>query len=88
MESRRMKWAEHVAHMAELKNAYKSLIGNPYVKGPLGRPSRTWEDNIQMDLKEMGFVGVYGVHLSEDGASCCENRNESLGSMIGGEFLD
>ena len=37
--------------------AYKVLIGKPDGKRPLGRPRRRWEDNIRMDLNEMGYEG-------------------------------
>jgi hypothetical protein len=47
---RRMRWAGHVARMRETRNAYKILVG----KRPLGRHRRRWEDNIRMDLREIG----------------------------------
>jgi hypothetical protein len=40
--------------MTESIGAYRVLVGKPEGKGPLGRPRRRWEDNIQMDLKEVG----------------------------------
>ena len=36
------------------RNAYRVLVGKPEGKGPLGRPRRRWENNIKMDLKEVG----------------------------------
>jgi hypothetical protein len=45
VNSRRMRWAGHVAFMGEKKNAYKVLVGKPEGKSPLGRTRRTWEDN-------------------------------------------
>jgi hypothetical protein len=41
-----MRWVGHVAHMGEMKNAYKIVVGKPNGKRPLGRPRRKWEDNI------------------------------------------
>ena len=41
--------------MEEGKSAFKILTGKPTGKRPLGRPRRRWEDNIGMDLKEMGI---------------------------------
>jgi hypothetical protein len=41
--------------MGEKKNAYKIFVGKPEGKKPLGRPSRRWEDNIEMDLTETGW---------------------------------
>ena len=45
----------HVARMEEDKGAFKILTGKPTEKRPLGRPRRRWEDNIRMDLKEIGI---------------------------------
>jgi len=42
-----MRWAEHIAHMGEMRNAHKILVGK---KKLFGRPTRRWEDNIKMDL--------------------------------------
>jgi hypothetical protein len=55
--SRRLRWARHVARMGEKQNAYRTLVGNPEGKRPLGRPRRTWVDNIKMDLREIGWDG-------------------------------
>jgi len=57
IKSRRLRWAGHVARMSEDRTAYKILIGKPNGKRPLGRPRRRWEDNIRMDLNEMGYEG-------------------------------
>jgi len=43
---------------------YKILVGKPEGKRPLGRPRRRWEDNIRMDLKELGWEGVDWMHLA------------------------
>ena len=50
----RMRWAGHVARMGEGRRLYRVLVGNPEGKRPLGRPRRRWEDNIKMDLQEVG----------------------------------
>ncbi|KAJ4429378.1 hypothetical protein ANN_21535 [Periplaneta americana] len=55
IKSRRLRWAGHVARMGESRNAYRVLVGRPEGKRPLGRPRRTWEDNIKMDLREVGY---------------------------------
>ena len=52
---RRLRWAGHVARMEEGRSAFKILTGKPTEKRPLGRPRRTWEDNIGMDLEEIGI---------------------------------
>jgi hypothetical protein len=53
---------------------------------PLGRPRRRWEDNIKMDLQEVGFGGTDWIELAQVGA--CEHGNEPSGSIECGEFLD
>ncbi|KAJ4436020.1 hypothetical protein ANN_18646 [Periplaneta americana] len=55
IKSRRFRWAEHVARMGESRNAYRVLVGRPEGNRPLGRPRRRWEDNIKMDLREVGY---------------------------------
>ncbi|KAJ4449812.1 hypothetical protein ANN_01218 [Periplaneta americana] len=57
IKSRRLRWAEHVARMGESRNAYRVLVVRPEVKRPLGRPRLRWEDNIKMDLREVGYDG-------------------------------
>ena len=51
IKSRRLRWAGHVARMEESRNAFQILTGKPSGKRPLGRPRRSWEDNIRMDVK-------------------------------------
>jgi hypothetical protein len=46
--------------------AYNILVGRPEGRRPLGRPRCRWEDNIKMDLREIGFVGVDWIHLRQD----------------------
>jgi hypothetical protein len=50
-----MRWVEHVACVGKRRGAYKILVGKPEGKRPLGRPKRRWEDDIKMDLKEVGW---------------------------------
>jgi hypothetical protein len=65
IKSRRM-WAGHVARMEEGKGAYRVLVGRPEGKRPLGRPRRRWEDNIKMDLTEIGIDGTNWIQLAQD----------------------
>jgi hypothetical protein len=51
----RMKLAGHVARMEEKRVPYRILVGRPEGRRPLGRPSRRWEDNIQIDLQAVGW---------------------------------
>jgi hypothetical protein len=55
IKSRRLKWAGHVARMGEERGAYGILVGRPEGRRPLGRPRRRWEDNIKMDIREVGW---------------------------------
>ena len=49
-----MRWAGHVARMGEGKGLYRVLAEKPEGKRSLGRPRRRWEENIKMDLQEVG----------------------------------
>jgi hypothetical protein len=64
IKSRRMRWAGHVAQMGEKRNVYRLLVGKPEIKRPLGRPRRSWIDNIKMDLLEMGLSAVDWIGLA------------------------
>ncbi|KAJ4440916.1 hypothetical protein ANN_10764 [Periplaneta americana] len=66
IKSRRLRWAGHVARMGESRNAYRVLVGRPEVKRPLGRPRRRWEDNIKMDLREVGYDDRDWINLAQD----------------------
>jgi hypothetical protein len=63
VKSRRMRWAGHIARMGEKRNACRIMVGRPEGKRPLGRPRRTWVDNIKMDLREIGWDGVDWIGL-------------------------
>jgi hypothetical protein len=52
------------------KSACRSLVGKPEGKRPIGRPRRRWEDNIKMDLKEIGFGGMDWIDLTQDRDQC------------------
>jgi hypothetical protein len=52
-----MTWVGHVAHMGEMRNAYKLLIG---------KPKRRWEDNIRIDLREIRLRSVDLIPLAQD----------------------
>ncbi|KAJ4427627.1 hypothetical protein ANN_25275 [Periplaneta americana] len=66
LKSRRLRWAGHVARMGESRNAYRVLVGRPEGKRPLGRPRRRWEDNIKMDLREVGYDDRDWINLAQD----------------------
>jgi hypothetical protein len=50
----------------EKRNVYRILVGMPEGKRPLGRPRRRWEDNIRMDRREIGWVGMDWIDLAQD----------------------
>jgi hypothetical protein len=52
--------------MGEKSNAYRILVVKPEGKRPLGRPGHRWEDNIKMDLREIGWGGVDWIDLAQD----------------------
>jgi hypothetical protein len=56
IKSRILIRAGHVARVEEGRSAFKILIGPSVGKRPLGRPRRTLEDNIKIDLKEIGVI--------------------------------
>jgi len=66
IKSRRMRWAGHVACMGERRGVYRVLVGKPEGKRPLGRLRRRWEDNIKMDLQEVGCGGMDWIELAQD----------------------
>ena len=61
-----MRWARHVAHMVEGRGIYRVVVGKPEGKRPLGRPKHRWEDNIEIDLQEVGRSGTDSIELAQD----------------------
>ena len=56
----------HVARMGERRGVYRVLVGKPEGERQLGRPRRRWEDNIKMDLQEVGCGGMDWIELAQD----------------------
>jgi hypothetical protein len=77
VKSRRIRWAEHVAHMVEGRGVYRVLVGRPEGKRPLGRPRHRWEDNTKMDLQDMGGGCGDWMELAQD-----RDRWVALVSMV------
>jgi hypothetical protein len=77
--------------MWERRGVYKVLVRKPEGKRPLGRPRHRWEDNIKMDIQEMGCGGMGWIGVAQNRDSwralneCC---NEHSGSIKCGELLD
>jgi hypothetical protein len=63
IKSRRMRWAGHIAQMAEKRNAYRILVRKPEIKRPLGKPRCRWVGNIKVDLRMLW----YGLDQSSSG---------------------
>ena len=61
-----MRWAGHVARMVEGRGMRTVLVGKPEGKRLLGRPRRRWEDNIKMDLQEVGGCCGAWMELVQD----------------------
>jgi hypothetical protein len=66
IKSREIRWAGHV----ERRGIRRVLVGKPERKRPLWRPRRRWEDNIKMDLQEVGCGGMDWIELAQGRNSC------------------
>jgi hypothetical protein len=75
--SRRIRLAGHVAHTGGTKGAYRVLVGKPNGKRSFGRLRCSWEDNIKMDLQEVGWGGMDWIDLAQD-----RNRWQALVNVV------
>ena len=66
IKSRRLRWAGHVVRMEESRSTFKMLTGKHTRKRPLGRPRRRREENIRMDLEEIGINAGNWVDSAQD----------------------
>jgi hypothetical protein len=66
IKSRKMRWAGLVAWMRDERGLYRVLVGKLEGKRPLGRPRCRWEDNIKMDLQEVGCGGMDWIGLAQE----------------------
>ena len=86
VKSRRMRCVGHVARMGEERGVHMVLVGKPEGKRPLGRPRRRWEDNIKMDLREVGGVETGWSWLNDfyngDEKCYCAVRTGSLNRAV------
>ena len=55
-----------MARMGDRRGVYRVLVGKPEGRRPLGRPRCRWEDNIKMDLEEVGCGGMDWIELAQD----------------------
>ncbi|KAJ4434585.1 hypothetical protein ANN_23147 [Periplaneta americana] len=73
--------------MGESRNAYRVLVGRPEGKRPLGRPRRRWEDNIKMDLREVGYDDRDWINLGEEYNACSSALCNFLHSSVTSSLL-
>ena len=66
IKSGRVRWAGHVARMGERRDLCRVLVGKLEGKRPLGRPRLRWEDNIKMDLQEVGCEDRDWIDAAQD----------------------
>ena len=66
IQSKRTRWAGHVARLGKKRGVYGFLVGKPEGKRPLGGPRRRWEDNIKMYLQEVECGGMDWIKLGQD----------------------
>ena len=52
--------------MEESRGVYRALVGKPEGNNPAGRPKPRWEDNIKLDVQEVGFESMYWIELAQD----------------------
>jgi hypothetical protein len=77
IKARRMRLVGHVARMEGKRNAYRLLVGKPERRRPLGRPRRSWVDNIRMDLVQVGWSDVDWIGLAQD-----RDRRRALANSV------
>jgi hypothetical protein len=88
--SRRMRWEGHAAHIQEMRNAYKILVGKLKGKIPLGRSRCRWEHSMRMNLKVIECECVNWIDLPQGRlqwySDCCEHR--ALVSLKGNFLIE
>ena len=73
-----MRWAGNIARMEQGNSAFKILTGNPTKRKPLGRPICRWEDNIRIDIKQLGINTKNWVDSAQDNDYCKAFENVAL----------
>jgi hypothetical protein len=61
-----MRWAVHVTRFGERRGLYRVLVGKPERKRPLGRPRRRWDDNVKVNLQEVGCGVMDWIEVDQD----------------------
>ena len=86
----KMLWVEHRARMGDSRGLYRVMVGKTEEKRPLGRSGRRWEDNVKMDIQELGcgtWAGLIWFRMVRGGTNLLI-RNGTLGSIKYGGFVD
>jgi hypothetical protein len=75
--------------MGEKMNGHRILVGKPEGKRPLGRPGHRWQDNIKMDLREIGRGGMDWIDLAQDKDQWRSHVNTVMNLQVpeNGKFL-
>jgi hypothetical protein len=84
IKSGKLRWVGHMACMVEGRGVYRVLVGRPESQRPLQRPRCRWEDNIKMELGEIGIDGMNWIWLAQDRVQCvgfCKHSDEPSGSI-------
>jgi hypothetical protein len=82
IKSWRVSWAAHIVRMGEGRGIYEVFVGRSEGTRPLGRPRRRWEDNIKMDLREMGIDGANWIRLAQERVQCRDFVNTVMNFRV------
>jgi hypothetical protein len=82
IKSRRMRWVEYVALKGVGSGGYRVLVGRSEYRRPLGRSSRRWEDNIKMDIREIGIYGANCIRLAQNRVQWCAFVNTVMNLRV------
>jgi hypothetical protein len=82
IKARRLRLAGHVARMGEGRGINRILVGRPEGKKPLERPKCRWENNINIDFREIGIDGANWIRLSQDMVRCRAFVNTVLNPRV------
>jgi hypothetical protein len=88
IKSRTVRWTGYVAPMWEMRNAYKIMVRKPEGKRPLRRSWNRCENNIKMDLKEIGSEAMKWTHVVQVRDLFLALMSTPSGFIKGGEYLD